>query len=113
MIELRDISKSYDGYKVLSQVDYQFEVGKSYALVGKSGSGKTTLLNMIGRLETPDSGKVLLDGKDLSKLAERVYFRDYLGYLFQNYGLIDNESIRDNLALAFVGKKGSRDKKKH
>ncbi|GFH43429.1 peptide ABC transporter ATP-binding protein [Lactococcus hodotermopsidis] len=110
MIELKDISKSYDGYKVLSHFDYQFEAGKSYALTGKSGSGKTTLLNMIGRLETPDTGEVLLDGKDLSKLSERVYFRDYLGYLFQNYGLIDNESIRDNLALAFVGKKESRDK---
>lgn len=111
MIELKNISKGYDGHKILSHFDYQFERGKSYALTGKSGSGKTTLLNMIGRLETPDTGKVLLDGKDLSKLSERVYFRDYLGYLFQNYGLIDNESIRDNLALAFVGKKESRDQK--
>lgn len=111
MIELKNISKGYDGYKILSHFDYQFEKGKSYALTGKSGSGKTTLLNMIGRLEIPDTGKVLLDGKDLSKLDERVYFRDYLGYLFQNYGLMDNESIKDNLALAFVGKKESRDKK--
>lgn len=105
MIELKDIGKSYDGYEVLSHFDYQFEAGKSYALTGKSGSGKTTLLNMIGRLEMPDSGEVLLEGKNLNKLSERVYFRDYLGYLFQNYGLIDNESIKDNLTLAFVGKK--------
>ena len=108
MIELKDIGKSYDGYEVLSHFDYQFEAGKSYALTGKSGSGKTTLLNMIGRLEMPDSGEVLLEGKNLNKLSERVYFRDHLGYLFQNYGLIDNESIKDNLTLAFVGKKESR-----
>ncbi|MDN5414057.1 MAG: ATP-binding cassette domain-containing protein, partial [Lactococcus raffinolactis] len=108
MIELKDIGKSYDGYEDLSHFDYQFDAGKSYALTGKSGSGKTTLLNMIGRLEMPDSGEVLLEGKNLNKLSERVYFRDYLGYLFQNYGLIDNESIKDNLTLAFVGKKESR-----
>ena len=108
MIELKDIGKSYDGYEVLSHFDYQFEAGKSYALTGKSGSGKTTLLNMIGRLEMPDSGEVLLEGKNLNKLSKRVYFRDHLGYLFQNYGLIDNESIKDNLTLAFVGKKESR-----
>ena len=63
MIELKDIGKSYDGYEVLSHFDYQFEAGKSYALTGKSGSGKTTLLNMIGRLEMPDSGEVLFEGK--------------------------------------------------
>jgi putative ABC transport system ATP-binding protein len=108
MIELKGISKAYDDYEVLSNFNYQFEAGKIYALTGKSGSGKTTLLNIIGRLEQPDKGEVLVSGRNLAQIAERIYFRDSLGYLFQNYGLIDNESIKDNLKLAFVGKKVNR-----
>lgn len=63
------------------------------------------MLNIIGRLERPDNGEVLIQGKSLSRIPERTFFKDYLGYLFQNYGLIDNESIKDNLKLAFIGKK--------
>lgn len=107
MIELKNIEKAYDSYRVLENFNYQFEFGKSYALIGKSGSGKTTLLNIIGRLEIPDSGEVLIQGKNLNDIPERKYFKDYLGYLFQNYGLIDNESIKDNLKLAFIGRKES------
>lgn len=105
MIELKNIEKSYDNYHVLTNFNYQFEFGKSYALIGKSGSGKTTLLNIIGRLETPNNGEVLIQGKNLNDIPERIYFKNYLGYLFQNYGLIDNESIKDNLKLAFIGRK--------
>ncbi|MDR9868662.1 ATP-binding cassette domain-containing protein [Lactococcus cremoris] len=105
MIELKNIEKAYDAHNILHNFNYQFEDNKSYALVGKSGSGKTTLLNIIGRLELPDKGDILVDGDNLKTIPERRYFKDYLGYLFQNYGLIDNESIKDNLKLAFIGKK--------
>ena len=105
MIELKNIEKSYDNHNVLHNFNYQFKDNKSYALVGKSGSGKTTLLNIIGRLELPDKGDILIDDDNLKTIPERRYFKDYLGYLFQNYGLIDNESIKDNLKLAFIGKK--------
>ncbi|MGM9886913.1 MAG: putative bacteriocin export ABC transporter [Lactococcus sp.] len=105
MIELEDISKKIDDKIVLDHFEYQFEEGKSYALVGQSGSGKTTLLNIIGKLEKADGGSVKIDGKPLPQIREQVYFRDFVGYLFQNYGLIDNETIEQNLALAFVGKK--------
>lgn len=105
MIDLKNIGKAYDNYQVLVDFNYQFEFGKSYALIGKSGSGKTTLLNIIGRLEVPNDGEVLIQGKSIKDIPERIYFKDYLGYLFQNYGLIDNESIKDNLKLAFIGRK--------
>ncbi len=105
MIELKNIHKQFDEKVVLEDFSYQFENGQSYALTGRSGSGKTTLLNMIGKIEKPDTGDVLIDQKQLRKIPEQVYFQNYAGYLFQNYGLIDNETIEQNLTLAFVGKR--------
>ncbi|MDR0299487.1 MAG: putative bacteriocin export ABC transporter [Streptococcaceae bacterium] len=112
MIKLENIEKKFDEKVVFENVDYRFEKGKSYALVGASGSGKTTLLNIIGKLEAANSGTVKVDDKELSKIKEQIFFRDYVGYLFQNYGLIENESIEQNLDLAFVGKKVSKSDKK-
>jgi len=99
VIELKNVGKYYGDYSVLSDFNYQFEFGKSYAIIGKSGSGKTTLLNMIGRLEIPNKGELLIKNKNLNEIPERIYFKDFLGHLFQNYGLIDN------LNLAFIGRK--------
>ena len=104
MIELKNIHKQFDEKVILDDFSYQFENGQSYALTGMSGSGKTTLLNMIGKIEKPDTGDVLIDQKQLLNIPEQVYFQKYAGYLFQNYGLIDNETIEQNLTLAFVGK---------
>ncbi|MDR0199098.1 MAG: putative bacteriocin export ABC transporter [Streptococcaceae bacterium] len=113
MIELKEIQKNFEEKVVLSGFNYTFSEGKSYALTGSSGSGKTTLLNMIGKLEKNDAGEILIDGKALDKISEKNYFKDQVGYLFQNYGLIDNETIEKNLDLALVGKRlGKSDKKK-
>lgn len=112
MIELKNIVKKFDEKTILDHFSAQFQMGQSYALTGISGSGKTTLLNIIGKLERADKGDVLVDGKNLSDIPEQVYFRDYVGYLFQNYGLIDNETIAQNLILAFVGKKMSKSEQK-
>ncbi|RSK19087.1 ABC transporter ATP-binding protein YtrE [Streptococcus oralis] len=108
MIELRDIQKTFDGHVVLRDYSYQFCEGKSYALIGESGAGKTTLLNIIGKLETAQNGTVEINGIDLRKIKEKTYFKDFVSYLFQNYGLIENRSIKDNLELAFIDKKLSR-----
>ncbi|MFV0556061.1 MAG: ATP-binding cassette domain-containing protein, partial [Lactovum sp.] len=99
MITVKNINKKFDEKQVFENFSYQFKAGKSYALIGPSGCGKSTLLNMIGKIEFPDSGQIKIGDKDLSKIKEQLYFRDYLGYLFQNYGLIDNESIEKNLEL--------------
>lgn len=112
MIKLENISKSFDEKVVLDKFNYQFEVGKSYALIGSSGSGKTTLLNIIGKLELPNSGEVKINNTPLKQIKEKVYFKDEVGYLFQNFGLIDNESIEKNLELAFVGRKIPKSEKK-
>ena len=108
MIELKDICKQFDDYVIFKDFNYQFHEGQTYALIGESGAGKTTLLNIIGKLETVQSGSVEVDGKDLKQIKEKIYFKDYVSYLFQNYGLIENKSIKDNLELAFIGRKESR-----
>ncbi|MFC4653340.1 putative bacteriocin export ABC transporter [Lactococcus nasutitermitis] len=105
MIELINITKKFDNHMIFEDFSYCFEAGKSYGLIGRSGCGKTTLLNIIGKLETADNGEVLINKKALKDIKEQKFFRDDVGYLFQNYGLIDNETIEQNLELAFVGKK--------
>lgn len=102
MIELQNLHKKYGEKKVYTNVNLVLEENKSYALIGPSGSGKTTLLNAIARLEKPDSGKILLQGNDLWKMKEADYFKNYLGYVFQNYALIEEESVLNNLKM--VGK---------
>ena len=84
---------------VIDHITFTFESGKSYALVGVSGSGKTTLLNSIGRLEKVQSGKIRLDGEDIWEISERTFFRDYLGYVFQSYSLLENKTVKQNLKL--------------
>lgn len=111
MIELRQVSKSFEEKILFSKSDYCFERGKTYGIVGESGIGKTTLLNVIGRLESVDEGDVFVDGVSLKKIKEKDYFRDYVSYLFQNYGLMDNRTIKENLDLAFIGKKLSESEK--
>lgn len=111
MIELRQVSKSFEEKILFSKSDYCFERGKTYGIVGESGTGKTTLLNVIGRLESVDEGDVFVDGVSLKKIKEKDYFRDYVSYLFQNYGLMDNRTIKENLDLAFIGKKLSESEK--
>lgn len=105
MIELKNITRQFPDNIIFNDFNIQFEAGKSYALIGASGSGKTTLLNIIGKLEKVDKGEVLINGTPLKNIKEKEYFKDYISYLFQNYGLIENKSIKENLELAFIGKK--------
>lgn len=91
--------------KIFTDLNLTFEAGKSYALIGGSGSGKSTLLNIIGRLEKIDSGKVLVDEQDIWKTKERTFFKTIIGYVFQNYTLIENKTVYDNLRLINKDKK--------
>ncbi|MBF0788081.1 MULTISPECIES: ABC transporter ATP-binding protein [unclassified Streptococcus] len=108
MIEIKGLQKSFANRVILNQVNLTFERGKIYALIGESGSGKTTLLNMIAKLEPYDTGEVFYDHKDIKEIKDYIYYRDYLGYLFQNFGLIESESVATNLELGLVGKKRSK-----
>lgn len=108
MIELRNINKGFDDRIVLENLNYNFYEGNSYALIGESGAGKTTLLNIIGKLEEADSGEIIVNDINLNNIKEKDYFKNYLSYLFQNFGLIENKSIQENLMLAFIGEKISK-----
>lgn len=108
MIELRNINKGFDDRIVLENLNYNFYEGNSYALIGSSGAGKTTLLNIIGKLEEADSGDIIVNDINLNNIKEKDYFKNYLSYLFQNFGLIENKSIQENLMLAFIGEKISK-----
>ncbi|HEW0522777.1 TPA: ATP-binding cassette domain-containing protein [Streptococcus pneumoniae] len=104
-IDLLNVSKSFGSKKIFTDLNLIFESGKSYALIGGSGSGKSTLLNIIGRLEKIDSGNVLVDKQDIWKIKERPFFKNTVGYVFQNYSLIDNKTVYDNLSLITKDKK--------
>ena len=104
-IDLLNVSKSFGSKKIFTDLNLKFESGKSYALIGGSGSGKSTLLNIIGRLEKIDSGNVLVDEQDIWKIKERTFFKNTVGYVFQNYSLIENKTVYDNLKLITKDKK--------
>lgn len=91
--------------QVLSDVSFSVETGEYVAIMGESGSGKTTLLNILAALDQPTSGKVFLDGKDLTMVKEReiaAFRRDNLGFVFQDFNLLDTFSLKDNIFLPLV-----------
>lgn len=113
MLEINHLKKSFGNRCIYENISCIFENGKTYTLTGKSGSGKSTLLNMIAKLEPYDAGEILYNNQDIKKIKSSNYYRNHLGYLFQNYGLIENESIANNLELGLIGKKvNKKDKQK-
>ena len=97
----------FGGNKVeaLKSVSFDVEQGEYVAIMGESGSGKTTLLNILAALDKPTSGSVVLDGKDLSKIKESqvaAFRRDNLGFVFQEFNLLDTFSLEDNIYLPMV-----------
>lgn len=99
MIQLQALSKKFNKKVIFEDVTLVFKPNKSYALVGQSGSGKSTLLNAIGRLEKPTSGAITLDNRNIWDIKEKTFFKRYLGYVFQNYALLDHQTVLDNLKI--------------
>ena len=86
--------------KALDGIDLSIEKGKFTAIIGASGSGKTTLLNMIGGLDTPDAGEVIVDGVNLSGLKEKelaVFRRNKVGFVYQNFNLVPTLTVKENI----------------
>lgn len=102
IIELKNISKSFEK-QVLNDVSMKINENEMVAVVGKSGSGKSTLLNIIGLLESPDSGDIIIDNyknvKINSSEANKI-IREKISYLFQNFALIEQETVYENLKIA-------------
>lgn len=107
IVEITNLNKSYGNRQVLKDISLKVEESDFYIITGLSGCGKSTLLNIIGLLNTFDSGNVKLFGEDIprpfSRKAERL-LKDKIGYLFQNFALIDNETVKYNLELIMARK---------
>ena len=102
MITIKNIRKSFGDLEVLKGVNLSVEKGEIVAIVGKSGAGKTTLLQIIGTLDTPDSGSVIIDGTDVSQLTERqlAEFRNrHIGFIFQFHQLLPEFSALENVMM--------------
>jgi putative ABC transport system ATP-binding protein len=106
MIEISDLRKIYHmgnvEVKALDGVSLNIEKGEFLGIMGASGSGKTTLLHMLGLLDLPTSGKITIDGLDVSQLSEyeKTMFRLYrLGYVFQDYALVPDLTVMENVSL--------------
>ena len=104
IITLHQVKKYYGSkentVKALDGIDLAIEQGAFTAIVGASGSGKTTLLNMMGGLDVPDTGEVVVDGVNLSGLKEEqlaVFRRKKVGFIFQNYNLVPTLNVEENI----------------
>lgn len=102
MIKLVSVSKSYDEQIVLRDVSFTIEKGELAFVTGPSGAGKTTLLRLIYRAERPDDGNIFVAGWDVDKLKQRTipFLRRNIGIVFQDFRLLSNKTIFDNIALA-------------
>lgn len=104
LLEVRSISKTYGSgetsVRALKKVNFSVPKGEYVAIVGESGSGKSTLLNMIGALDNPTSGKMLIDGKDIFAMKESkltVFRRRNIGFIFQAFNLIPELTVEQNI----------------
>ena len=116
-LSIKDLKKSFgeDEYKteVLKGIDFEIEKGEIYVLLGPSGSGKSTLLNIIGGIDQPDSGTIMIQGKTISTLKEKDltnYRRNHLGYVFQMYNLISHLNVEQNIDVGKYLSKNPLDK---
>jgi len=109
MVQVRDISKSYDTLRVLSDITLDIDRGEIVSIVGPSGAGKTTLLQIIGTLDRPDGGSVMYDGVDVLSMKDRelARFRNgNIGFVFQFHQLLPEFTMLENVAIpAMIGGK--------
>ena len=109
LLEVKNICKIYGSgetaVKALRDVSFSVPKGEYVAIVGESGSGKSTLLNMIGALDLPTSGKVLIDGKDIFSMNDRkltVFRRRNIGFIFQAFNLIPELTVEQNMIFPLL-----------
>lgn len=106
-VEFKNVCKDYKVGEVISKalndVSFNIDEGELVAIVGASGSGKSTCLNILGGMDKPTSGSVIVNGEDISKYKDKQlikYRKDNIGFVFQFYNLIQNLTVKENLELA-------------
>ena len=115
MIKINNLSKKYNDNQIFKNFNCEINENEMVAIKGMSGSGKTTLLNIIGYCNNDYKGNIIINGVDVSNLNRKKreqFIRENISYLFQNYALIDDESIKDNLMLALEYVKMNKTEKK-
>lgn len=100
IIEVNNLEKSFGDLKVLKDINFEVEKNEVVSIIGSSGSGKSTLLRCLNLLETPTSGEILYEGKNIleNKFDERHY-RSQVGMVFQNFNLFENKNVLENCTL--------------
>lgn len=102
MIEIKHINKSYGSLQVLRDINLTIEQGEVVSIVGASGAGKTTLLQIIGTLDSPDSGSIIYDGTDVTKMGERklaAFRNEHIGFVFQFHNLLPEFTAVENICM--------------
>ena len=113
MIQLHNITKSFGTLQVLKGIDLHIDKGEVVSIVGPSGAGKTTLLQIMGTLDTPDSGSVIVDGIDVTKLKDKdiAKFRNqHLGFVFQFHQLLTEFTALENVCIPALIAGGNKKK---
>lgn len=106
-LQIQNIVKEFDGYKAVNNVSIDIEKGEIFSLLGPSGCGKTTLLRMLGRFETPTSGRILLNGQDLANMPP---YDCPINMMFQSYALFPHLTVWDNIAFGLRREGMAKDK---
>lgn len=109
LLQLQDLTYRYKNTAeaVLYKINYNFEPGKFYSIIGESGAGKSTLLSLLAGLDSPVEGAILFEGKDIREQGYSYHRMHHISLVFQNYNLIDYLSPLENIRL--VNKKASKD----
>ena len=109
LLQLQDLTYRYKNTAeaVLYKINYDFEPGKFYSIIGESGAGKSTLLSLLAGLDSPVEGAILFEGKDIREQGYSYHRMNHISLVFQNYNLIDYLSPLENIRL--VNKKASKD----
>lgn len=115
MIKIKQLSKAFNEDYVIKNFSEEIKENEMIAIVGKSGCGKSTLLNILGLIDSEYDGQILYDDIDIKKLnasSKNTFVRTNISYLFQNYALIDDETVYENLLLALYYTKLKKEEKK-
>lgn len=100
MIKIKNLKKKFGEKVIFDKFNLEIPQGAFLVFAGKSGCGKTTILNMIGGLEVPDEGEILVDGQNIyNRKNQRDYYTYKVGFLFQNFALVEDKTVRENMEL--------------